>query len=58
MARFLLRRLLAAVPILFGVAVVVFITLKLTPGNPVDSLLGPTSTPQDRAQLTQQLGSR
>jgi peptide/nickel transport system permease protein len=56
MARFLLRRLLAALPILLGVAIVVFITLKLTPGNPVDSLLGPTSTPQDRAQLTKQLG--
>jgi peptide/nickel transport system permease protein len=56
MARFMLRRLLAALPILLGVAIVVFITLKLTPGNPVDSLLGPTSTPQDRAQLTKQLG--
>jgi peptide/nickel transport system permease protein len=56
MTRFLIRRLLAAVPILVGVSVVVFVTLKITPGNPVDSLLGPTSTPQDRAQLTKQLG--
>lgn len=56
MIRFLGRRALAAVPILFGVSVVVFVTLKLTPGNPVDSLLGPTSTPQDRALLTRQLG--
>jgi len=56
MTRFLLRRTLAAVPILVGVSVVVFVTLKLTPGNPVDSLLGPTSTAQDRAQLTRQLG--
>jgi peptide/nickel transport system permease protein len=56
MLRYLSRRLLAAIPILIGVAIVVFITLKLTPGNPVDSLLGPTSTPQDRSQLTRQLG--
>jgi peptide/nickel transport system permease protein len=53
---YLFRRLLAAIPILIGVSVVVFVTLKLTPGNPVDSLLGPTSTPEDRAQLTKQLG--
>jgi peptide/nickel transport system permease protein len=44
------------IPILFGVSVVVFITLKITPGNPVDSLLGPTSTPQARAELTRRLG--
>lgn len=56
MARFLLRRVLVAVPILIGVSIVVFITIKLTPGNPVDSLLGPTSTPEDRIQLTKQLG--
>jgi peptide/nickel transport system permease protein len=56
MLRFLMRRVLLAVPILFGVSVVVFATLKLTPGDPVSALLGPTSTPADRALLTKQLG--
>jgi peptide/nickel transport system permease protein len=54
--RFLWRRTLLSIPILFGVAVVVFITLKLTPGDPLAALLGPTSTPQDRAILTKKLG--
>ncbi len=57
MIGYLSRRLLAAIPILVGVSIVVFVTLKLlTPGNPVDTLLGPTSTPADRTQLTKQLG--
>jgi peptide/nickel transport system permease protein len=56
MLRFLYRRVLLAIPILFGVSVVVFTTLKLTPGDPLAALLGPTSTPEDRANLTRQLG--
>src|SRR5258708_26810328 len=56
MLRFLYRRVLLAIPILFGVSVVVFTTLKLTPGDPLAALMGPTSTPEDRAILTPQLG--
>jgi peptide/nickel transport system permease protein len=56
MARFLLRRLLLAIPILFGVSIVVFITIKLIPGDPVSTLLGPNATPQARADLTSRLG--
>lgn len=56
MARFLLRRLLLAIPILLGVSIVVFITIKLIPGDPVSTLLGPNATPQARADLTNRLG--
>lgn len=56
MARFLARRLLLAVPILLGVSIVVFITIKLIPGDPVSTLLGPNATPQSRAELTSRLG--
>lgn len=56
MARFLLRRLLLAIPILLGVSIVVFITIKLIPGDPVATLLGPNATPQARADLTSRLG--
>jgi peptide/nickel transport system permease protein len=54
--RFLLRRILTAVPILIGVSLVVFATIKIIPGDPVASLLGPTSTPEARAALTERLG--
>lgn len=56
MTTFLVRRVLSAVPILVGVSLVVFITIKIIPGDPVASLLGPTSTPEARAALTQRLG--
>jgi peptide/nickel transport system permease protein len=56
MIRFLTRRLLLAVPILLGVTVVVFITIKLVPGNPVATLLGPNATAQARTALTARLG--
>jgi peptide/nickel transport system permease protein len=56
MGRFLLRRLLLAVPTLFGVTVVVFITIKIIPGNPVANLAGVNSTPAIRAALAHRLG--
>ena len=56
MIGFLARRLLLAVPILIGVSLVIFITIKIIPGDPVDVLLGPTSTPADRAELVHWLG--
>lgn len=56
MIRFLTRRLLLAIPILLGVTVVVFITIKLVPGNPVATLLGPNATAQARVALTARLG--
>lgn len=51
MLRYVVRRVLLIVPILFGVSVVVFFTLKLLPGDPVSSLLGPTATEADRQAL-------
>ncbi|MFN0030104.1 MAG: ABC transporter permease [Acidimicrobiales bacterium] len=56
MIRFLLRRVGLAVPTLFGVSVVIFVTIRLIPGDPVASLLGPTGSPEARARLTKDLG--
>jgi peptide/nickel transport system permease protein len=56
MIRFLSRRILSAIPILIGVSIVVFITIKIIPGDPVASLLGPSSSPAERAELTSRLG--
>lgn len=56
MILYVLRRLLLTIPILIGVSLVVFITVKLIPGDPVSGLLGPTATPEARAELTQRLG--
>jgi peptide/nickel transport system permease protein len=54
--QFLMRRTLIAIPTLIGVTIVVFLTLKLIPGNPVAALAGMNSTPATRAELTHRLG--
>ncbi len=56
MTRYMMRRIVLILPILFGVSIVVFFTLKLLPGDPVSSLLGPTSTEESRAELIAQYG--
>ncbi|GAB7184719.1 ABC transporter permease [Kitasatospora sp. Ki12] len=56
MTRFLLRRLLLAVPTLFGVTAVVFATVALVPGDPVAAFLGPGAPPEARRELTERLG--
>jgi peptide/nickel transport system permease protein len=56
MLAFVVRRVVLAIPTLLGVSLVVFLTLKLIPGDPVATLLGPTATPESRAALVQRLG--
>ncbi|GAB4543846.1 MAG: ABC transporter permease [Anaerolineae bacterium] len=36
----ILERVLAAIPIMFGVAIMVFLFMRLTPGDPVDIMMG------------------
>ncbi len=40
LAGYIIRRLLWAVPVLFGVSVIVFVLLRVAPVDPIDSLLG------------------
>ncbi|MCW0216579.1 MAG: ABC transporter permease [Pseudonocardia sp.] len=50
------KRLAMAIPILLGVSLVIFITIKIIPGDPIASLLGPTGTPESRAALESRMG--
>lgn len=45
--RYLFRRLLFAVPTLFGVAVIVFVLLRVVPGNPIAMMIPPGATDAD-----------
>ncbi|HEU5417850.1 MAG TPA: ABC transporter permease [Streptosporangiaceae bacterium] len=57
MTGFILRRLAMAVPVLFGITLLVFSILHLIPGNPAQILLfGSSPTPQQIASLDKQLG--
>ena len=56
MLQFLVRRLLAVIPVLFVVAVVVFLILRLTPGDPAAVIAGNSATLEDIANIRKQLG--
>jgi len=51
----ILERLLAAIPIMIGVAVLVFLFVRLTPGDPVDLMMGSAgSVSQEEVQALQE----
>lgn len=50
MIRFILRRLVLLGPLLFGVSILVFLTLRLIPGDPARLALGAEAT-EDQVQL-------
>ncbi len=56
MIRYTLIRLLQTVPVLFGVSIVVFILVRLIPGDPAVAALGSRATPQLIARVRDQLG--
>jgi len=55
-AVFLLKRLILAVPTLFGVTVIVFVLLRVVPGDPINMMIGPGATPQDIQTLREIYG--
>ncbi len=56
MAKFVMRRLLQLIPTLFFVILTAFLLMKLIPGDPALTLLGPQASPEDIARFRQQLG--
>jgi ABC-type dipeptide/oligopeptide/nickel transport system permease component len=54
--RFLLRRLLQALPVLFGVSVCVFLMIHLIPGDPAELLAGQMASHEDVENLRRSLG--
>jgi peptide/nickel transport system permease protein len=58
MNRYILRRLLQLIPTLFGMSVLVFLMLRLLPGDVVDAMVGGDMTVSDQAkqELRRQLG--
>jgi peptide/nickel transport system permease protein len=56
MIRYLLHRLTMTVPVLLGVATLVFALIHLVPGDPAVSMLGEGAAPADVAALRETLG--
>jgi len=55
MTRYVLGRLLQIIPVLFGVSVIVFLLIRLIPGDPATAALGSRATPQLIAEARRQL---
>ncbi len=56
MIRYVVRRVLLAVPVLIGVATLVFSLIHLVPGDPAQAMLGDGASPNDVAELRATLG--
>jgi peptide/nickel transport system permease protein len=56
--RYIIRRLLINIPVLFGITILVFTFIQLTPGDPVSAYIRPElgSDPSMREQMRKQLG--
>src|SRR5690606_40076575 len=50
------KRLIATIPILFGLSVIVFAMMALIPGDPATAILGSYATPENVERLNRQLG--
>ena len=56
MSRYLVRRLLLTVPVLLGVATLVFALIHLVPGDPAQAMLGEGATQEEVQRLRTSLG--
>ena len=54
--RFVIRRLLIAIPVLWGVTFLTFVVVGHLPGNAAQEILGANATPQEVHQLSVKLG--
>ena len=56
MLKFVVRRLILLIPILFGLSIFIFLFIHALPGDPASALLGERGTPEAVERLRQQLG--
>lgn len=52
----MMKRLLAIIPVVFGVLLLTFLLVHLVPGDPVEVMLGESATGADRSALRAELG--
>ena len=56
MGRLIGRRLLFLLPVLFGILVAVFVTMRIVPGDPARLVAGPDAGPEELAAIRHQFG--
>ncbi len=56
MSTYLIRRIIESIPVVFGVSVLVFMLLRLIPGDPAIALLGERASAENVAAIRERLG--
>ena len=56
MVRYVIRRLISIIPTILGVTIVVFMFLRLIPGDPAVAMLGEHATEENVARIREQFG--
>lgn len=56
MIRYILKRILLMIPVLLGVITIIFVLSVLTPGDPVEQIVGSDASPQVREAKREELG--
>ena len=56
MPAYILKRLIAVIPVLFGLSVIVFLVMALIPGDTATAILGAYATPENVERINRDLG--
>ncbi|MGE8106272.1 ABC transporter permease [Allorhizobium sp. NPDC080224] len=56
MSAYILKRLIAVVPVLFGLSIIVFLVMALIPGDTATAILGAYATPENVERINRDLG--
>ena len=56
MGRYIARRLVQLIPVVFGITLVLFIMLRLIPGDPASVMLGERATDEAVERINRELG--
>ena len=56
MSAYIAKRLLAAIPVLLGLTIIVFLIMAMIPGDPATAILGSYATPENVEKLNRDLG--
>ncbi|MEZ4530280.1 MAG: ABC transporter permease [Thermomicrobiales bacterium] len=56
MIAFIVRRVVIMIPVLFALTLFTFLLVRLVPGNPASTMLGPRATPEAIAAIEESLG--
>jgi peptide/nickel transport system permease protein len=56
MKNYVIRRVLQLIPVLLGISILIFVVMKMIPGDVISGILGIEATPELRAQLEAKYG--